>query len=276
MTLGQVALIITGVVLTGVMYLFGPLHPSEKEKSEHAVEAAAIEDLDFNAYKAEELKKLPAAELEKYEAMQTALEGVEDKPAGLNAIASLLETNQLHALAALIRKEAASLTNIDTVWKKAGNELYSLAFNTDNQSLAQYVLSQAMACYEQAIGLNPEDNEAKISLAVAHLEGQKEPMKGVMLLREITDKDPDNITANLILGKYGIVSGQFDIAAERLQKVLSIDSLNVDACLYLAEAYEGMGDKDKAIETLEQCKAIVNNPGFSDEISKYIEKLKNS
>lgn len=276
MTTGQLILVVASVAVTSVMYLFAPLHSSKKENPEHAVTATAATDFDFDAYKAEELKKLPTAELEKYQGMQAALTAADNQLPRLKDIAALLDANQLHLLAALTRKEAAALINVDTVWKETADELYSLAFNTDNQSFTQYALSQAIACYEKAVDLNPGDDEAKISLAVAHLEGQHEPMKGVMLLREITDKDPGNITANLILGKYGIISGQFDKAAERLKKVLSIDSLNVDAYLYLAEAYEGMGDKSKAIETLEQCKAMVKNQEFATQISNYIEKLKNS
>ncbi len=277
MTAGQVILVFASVVIVAVTYLFGPLLSPEKRNPEHAAATtAAKSDFDFEAFKTEELKKLPAGESEKYAQLQKELEAASDKKIKLNEIAALLESNNQNILASFSRKEIAALENSDTVWSSAAKQLYVNAYTTDNQPLTQYVLSQAIACYEKALELNPENTDVKINLAVACLEGQSEPMKGVMLLREITDKDPDNITANLILGKYGIVSGQFDKAVQRLQKVLSVDSLNVDAYLYLAEAYEGMGDKAKAIEALEKCKTVVQDSGFSNEISGYIEKLKNS
>ncbi|HXH19920.1 MAG TPA: tetratricopeptide repeat protein [Chitinophagales bacterium] len=276
MTAGQVTLIFLSAIATGAIYLFAPLLPPEKKNPRHAAAASAENNFDFESYKTDELKKLPAGELEKYEQLQTAFATAGNKQVMLNEIASLLDSNKLHLMAAFTRKEAAAYTNNDSAWGATAKELYSLAYATDNQPLTQYVLSQVIACYERALELNAENTDAKMSLAMAYLEGQTDPMKGVMLLREITDKDPDNITANLILGKYGIVSGQFDKAVQRLQKVLSVDSLNVDAYLYLAEAYEGMGDKAKAIETLEQCKKIVQDSGFSQQISNYIEKLKNS
>lgn len=277
MTAGQVILIVASVALIAVTYLFAPLLPSEKRKPQHSATATAQNEFDFDAYRAEELRKMPAEASEKYLALQDELAASAHKAGVLNEIASLLEANRQSILAAFTRREAASLSNTDSAWVAAADYLYGSAFATDNQPLTQYVISQAIACYEKALALNPENTGAKISMAVAYLEGQAEPMKGVMILREITDKDPDNISANLILGKYGIVSGQFDKAVQRLQKVLSVDSLNVDAYLYLAEAYEGMGDKAKAIETLEKCKDLMkNHPGFSNEISNYIEKLKNS
>ena len=276
MTSGQVILLIASVTITAVTFLFDPLLPPDKKIEGHSVAATAASDFDFETYAAGELKKLPAGELEKYEKMLQDLSESSDKAGMLGEIALLLEKNELNILAALRLKESAALVNADSVWNAAGANLYENAFTTDNQPLSRYVISQAIDCYQKALELNPEYDDAKIRMAVAYLEGQTEPMKGVTLLREIIDKDPDNITANLILGKYGIVSGQFDKAAQRLEKVLSIDSLNVDAYLYLAEAYEGMGNKAKAIEALEKCRDIVQHSGFSKEISKYIEKLRNS
>ena len=276
MTIGQVTLILVSIAIAGVTYLFAPLLPPEQENREHSAIASVTVDFDYEAYKQEELKRLIPEDSARYQQLISELNSTGDKPGKLNEITSLLESNQLRILVALTVKDALNDTDVDSSWYSLGKILYTNAFTTDNQQLAQYVLSQAIACYEKALEINSENTDAKINLATAYLEGQSAPMKGVMLLREITDKDPDNITANLILGKYGIVSGQFDKAAKRLQKVLSIDSLNVEAYLYLAEAYEGMGDKTKAIEALEQCKKVVTDSGFSNEISNYIEKLKNS
>lgn len=272
MTFGQISLLTGSAALVAVTYLFGPLLPPEKKNPQgEAIENTAKSDFDFDAYREEQLKKLPEGALLQYKQLQTE-SGVKKQM----ALAALFEANNLKALAAMERKSVAEGTTADSVWIKAANELYSAAHGADNQELAQYVLSQAAACYENALELNPENTDAKINLAVTYLEGQTEPMKGVMLLREITDKDPGNITANLILGKYGIVSGQFDKAVQRFEKVLSVDSLNTDAYIYLAQAYESLGEKEKAIQTLEKCKSLLSDPDFASEINRYIEKLKNS
>ena len=47
MTAGQVILILAGAVITGVMYLFAPLLPPEKENPEHALTTTAAGDFDF-------------------------------------------------------------------------------------------------------------------------------------------------------------------------------------------------------------------------------------
>jgi lipopolysaccharide biosynthesis regulator YciM len=99
-------------------------------------------------------------------------------------------------------------------------------------------------------------------------------MKGVTLLREITQNDSTNIPANIILGKLAIQSGQFDKAKKRLELVLSLRPDNTEAMYFLAEAYKGLGDKQKAIELFEKCKTLVKNPDFTREVDNYIKTFK--
>ncbi|HQV01759.1 MAG TPA: tetratricopeptide repeat protein, partial [Bacteroidia bacterium] len=86
--------------------------------------------------------------------------------------------------------------------------------------------------------------------------------------------DSNNISANIILGKLAIQSGQFDKAIKRLELVLSLKPDNTEALYFLAEAYKGSGNKQKAISLFEQCKALVNNPEFTKEIDNYITTFK--
>jgi len=44
--------------------------------------------------------------------------------------------------------------------------------------------------------------------------------------------------------------------------------------LLLAEAYNGQGNKTKAIEMLERCKKTVNDPAAKKEIENYIQSIK--
>jgi cytochrome c-type biogenesis protein CcmH/NrfG len=99
-------------------------------------------------------------------------------------------------------------------------------------------------------------------------------MKGVVLLREVTSKDSTNISANIILAKLAIQSGQLDKAINRLELVLSLRPDNTEAMYFLAEAYKNQGNKEKAISLFEQCKKLVNNPDFTKEIDNYINTFK--
>jgi tetratricopeptide (TPR) repeat protein len=76
-----------------------------------------------------------------------------------------------------------------------------------------------------------------------------------------------------MLGRFGIVSGQFDKAIARLEKVLYLRPQNSEALLLLAEAYNSKGDKSKAIEFLERCKKTVSNPELKKEIENHIKNI---
>jgi cytochrome c-type biogenesis protein CcmH/NrfG len=133
---------------------------------------------------------------------------------------------------------------------------------------------EAIACFEEALKVNPDNVDTKIALASCYTDGTGETMKGVTLLREVTQKDSNNIAANIILGKLAIQSGQFDKAVKRLERVIALRSDNTEAMYFLAEAYKGLGDKNKAIEMFEQCKRLVNKEEFSAEIDNYIKTFK--
>ena len=100
------------------------------------------------------------------------------------------------------------------------------------------------------------------------------PVRGVQILLAITREKPDDIPANMLLGRMAIQSGQFDKAITRFEVVLKLEPQNKEALFFLAQAWEGKGDKNKAIELLEKCKKIVNDPAFSGEIDQKINSLR--
>jgi len=127
---------------------------------------------------------------------------------------------------------------------------------------------------EQSLKINPNNEETKLAVATGYIEGTGEPMRGVQILLAITREKPDDIPANLLLGRMSIQSGQFDKAVGRFEVILKQEPENKEALYLLAQAYDGKGDKKKAVELLEKCKKLVNDPEFSKEIDEKINSLK--
>ena len=96
-------------------------------------------------------------------------------------------------------------------------------------------------------------------------------MKGVVLVKEITAKEPENKAANLLLGQQGLISQQYDKAKQRFETVLKNEPKNVEAMLGLAEALKGLGEIEKAKKLLEECKKLIDNPAFAKDIEEYIK-----
>lgn len=270
MTAGQATLFVASVAAVAVAYTLGPLLPPEKRNPPTSVSSSQQSSLefDYSAYRQETFK------------LNTA--GAENaSPLPEAVVTRFVDSMEAVIRAAFGQKETAEKQNIDSVWHTAGEKFSAILTSAPRigKNFDNTLRLNSIYCYEKALALNAEFTDAQISLATAYMESQgssEEVMKGVTLLRQITDKDPGNIAANLILGKYGIVSGQFDKAAQRFEKVLSVDSLNADAYLYLAQAYQSLGEKEKAISALEKCRSLVNDPDFANDITAYIEKLKNS
>lgn len=119
------------------------------------------------------------------------------------------------------------------------------------------------------------DPDAKIDIAISYVESGNEPMKGIAMLKEVIEEDPENIKALLTLGFFSIQSGQYEIAIERFEKVLSIDSGYAEAYLYLADIYETTGKTNKAINSLNKYKTLIKDSVIINEVEKHITELKN-
>jgi Flp pilus assembly protein TadD len=287
MTPGQIILSVVSVVLVGVLYFFGPSQPAKKSNANEATanrdKAAAGADehaqFDFAQYRTEAITSLPSAVQDSAKLMDEKIAAASgtDKIALLQQQKEFFVRKGIPLAAAASMLQAAETQNTVDSWTKAGHFYMAVSMGEEeNELLAQYAVNEAAACYQKAADLKPEDLDLKINLAAAYMQGGGQVMQGVQILLGIIEKHPDHIPANLILGRYGIISGQYDKAVARLEKVVKLDPKNSEALFYLAEAYNALGRKDDAVKTFEQCKKLVGDPGFSAEIDQYIEKIKNS
>ena len=286
----QLFLIVGAIILFIALYFFGDMIGSKKtesngQTSEHQHQAgeagpmsgmntsAQIADLDFTKYTNEAIAKL--SDENKIKANNLTQSATKSNTAiAYKDIAEFWEAQKDLNMAANYYKKGAFLENTEKSVTFAGNLFVALLQKTEEPSIRKWQAVEAISCFEKAIELNPTNIDTKIALATCYTEGTGETMKGVTLLREITQNDSTNIPANIILGKLAIQSGQFDKAKKRLELVLSLRPDNTEAMYFLAEAYKGLGDKQKAIELFEKCKTLVKNPDFTKEIDSYIKTFK--
>ena len=189
-------------------------------------------------------------------------------------LSAVWERNKIMPVAVYYNAKAAKLENSEKKLTFAGQNFLQLMENESSPSVQVWEAREAVSCLEQSLKINPDNEDTKLALATGYIEGTGEPMKGVQILLAITREKPDDVPANMLLGRMSIQSGQFDKAVGRFETVLKQEPDNKEALFFLAQAYEGKGDKPKAIEMLEKCKKIVNNPEFSKEIDKRINSLK--
>lgn len=275
--LGVRLVMLFSVLLTAILY-FGNF-TQKKEKSAEAPHATLPEGISFEEYADMQLKLIEDAsvkdEILKVNQQYTAATVDSVKSQQAHLLAELWKSagnNNLeayyHYLSASADKDAAALA-------ASGEKLISLYRNSQDTLIKNNLITFALRSLEAASTLNPDNLELKVKLGSAYVEGSPEPMKGITLLREVVEKDPENISALIMLGRFAILSGQYDKAKERLDQVLVLDPNNAEAIYFMAITQEGLGNIEKAIELLEACKKIVANPDFDAEINGYIEQLRN-
>ncbi len=131
--------------------------------------------------------------------------------------------------------------------------LFHNAMSESNDSMS-YTNRAGKAIHYYTMVLEKDSNnlEAKSALGLCIALSTSEPMKGIMMLREVVTKDPNNETGQYYLGVLSMKSGQYQKAIERFERVKLINSKNFNVLLPLAEAYLAIGDSKMAISNLDE------------------------
>jgi tetratricopeptide (TPR) repeat protein len=198
-----------------------------------------------------------------------------DKKAAYEQLILTLDSLRQPALAAYYMEKAAVASPIEKNWVSAGDRYYTaIRFTKPEDHPVLY--GKAIECFQKGLELNPDNLEAKISLASCYVEGSSDPMKGIGLLKEVEKVDSNNVNLQLNLAFFSEKSGQWDKAIMRFEKVLIIKPDLIEVYLHLADAYKQKGDKENAIKSLEKYRSLVDDVVIKTEIQNYINQLKNS
>lgn len=152
------------------------------------------------------------------------------------------------ALAGIYAQEIAESKNDEESWAIAGTT-YGMGIKKYPESdLRQFCQGRAIKALQNAISINPDNSQHRINLALCYVdmppEGQ--PMKGILMLRDLLDKNPEDVGVLTQLGALAIRTGQFEKAVERLGKANEVQPNNKQVLSLLANAYRGMGDVPNA------------------------------
>lgn len=118
------------------------------------------------------------------------------------------------------------------------------------------------------------DIEIKIARATLMVESGENPMEGIKLFREILVEEPDNIEVHYRLGLFSLQSGQMDKAVMRFEKVVGMNNTTYpDALFYLGQAYQGLGEKSKALEAYTKYKQTTTDTVITHGVDRLINEL---
>jgi tetratricopeptide (TPR) repeat protein len=163
------------------------------------------------------------------------------------------------ALAGAYAEQVAELEESDESWSIAGST-YAICLQRakDDNTVRDFCAGRAVKAFENAISLNPGNlaHQVNMALCFADAPPPDEPMRAVNMLLDLNQRHPDNVLILNALGRLAIRIGQYDRAVERLERSLSLDRNNSNTVCLLSQAYEGLGDVDKARAFASQCEAM--------------------
>lgn len=198
-----------------------------------------------------------------------------------DAIDSAAPVNRPHAFSA---NPALNTRLLDAVSRAEGQpsednflqaaELFNDVFSSETDTVhASLQAQKAIYFYQKTLEKNPGNINAKAGLGWCTALSSNEPMKGIMMLREVVKEFPDHERTSYYLGLLSVKSGQFQKAIERFETVKKINSENINVLLPLGEAYFSVGNKEKALENLSILKNQTKDKELSTQASILIERI---
>jgi predicted Zn-dependent protease len=152
---------------------------------------------------------------------------------------------------------------------------YFSASKGASEELKQKLFLRASEYYNSVDELEANlSTDQLMNYAICLVETGTNPMQGIGILNNISQREPENYKVQLNLGYFSVKSGQFDKAEQRFLNVLEIEPKFVEAYLYLGDVAETVKDYDKAIKYYTLYKNSLSNEKIALEVEKYIDQLR--
>jgi len=275
----QLILVGGGLVLFVLLFFFGNTIPPKKAtpvaaNTPHQEKVIETEKLLTHAK-----ERLTPQQLEKVTSLENSVKRGDVKNQQLQVYKTLSsfwrDTINLFEPYAYYLGQAAKLENSEKSLTFAAHLFLNNLKTEEEHAMQDWLAKNAKDLFEQALKINPANDSSKIGLGACYIFGHisENPMEGIAKIREVVDRNPDNLFGQFILGLGGVRSGQFDKAIERFLIVAEKQPDNLEAALNLAETYDRKGDKINAIKWYNTVKGKVSHPEAQKELDARINAL---
>lgn len=252
----------SAVVLFLILY-FGCDTKPESQKALEKSRALALESTDLSELLLTAKATLNASQLTGINELETQLENAADdssKVETLKQISSAWYQLGQPAVAGTYAQQVAEALNDEQSWSITGTTFSICLQMSQEEQVRNYCLGRAVKAFENAISINPANLTHRVNLALTYTEmpPKDEPMKGILMLREMNQQEPNNVLVLNSLSRLAIKTNQWDRAKERLEQAIAIEPQNVNTICMLAQVYEQLGEAEQAKVFTDRCTAANN------------------
>jgi tetratricopeptide (TPR) repeat protein len=266
----QLLVLIGAIALTAILY-FAPQKTKQKEtgKTEEKAEAS----YSFETLLSSAKSGLKRQELEPINKIESGLGKNQPDSALLDSLGKQWDKLEQPVISSHYFELIALQKPGEKTWLNAAYRFFDASAMTEDSVLRSMMTNKAIASYNNVLQFNPDNLDAKTDLGVCYAQGTREPMKGIMLLREVVTKNPNHENAQFNLGVLSVKSGQYEKAIERFQKVLEINPTRKEMYYMIGKSYMLAGNKEKALETLEKLKKETSNLQLIEQTNSLISQI---
>jgi tetratricopeptide (TPR) repeat protein len=274
----QIVVLSIGITLLLLLVIFGKTVNPNKERQLRVVNKSK-ETLDIKNVLASSKQRLAPYQIAKLGKLEVA----SDRANNLDKIAIFQELANFWKDSARVYEpylfyigEIAKLENSEKSLTFAAQQFTSSLLEVAEPAIQNWLATNAKVLFDKALVINPNNDSSKIGLGACYILGNisDNPMQGILPVKDIASKNPDNLFAQLVLGLGGKKSGQYDKAIERFLIIVNKQPDNIIIVLQLAECYEIKRDSPNAKIWYEKALKLVNNQDIKKEIAKRISELK--
>lgn len=260
------------------LYSFGRFKPNHAEHASHA-EGNQAEKFEINTFingLKKELTPSQSAYLTSLEDALTRGDLVNQRIANFQALSNFWRDSARIFLPFIYYAgEKAKLENSEKNLNFAAHSMLEELRGVSNPELKMWMATEANDLFSRSLKLNPNNDSTIIGWGSTYFFGAGgAPMEGILKIRAIADKNPNNAFAQFMLGYGGMVSGQNEKAIERFKKTLELDPSNTEAVFLLAELYEKAGNNAEAKIWYQKGLNSVRNPELIKALEEKIKSLK--
>ncbi len=275
----QFILIGGGILLVAILFIFGNTIPPKKPSPPSANTPNKEKTVNTEKLLLHAKERLTPFQLMKLTALENSVNRGDVKNQQLKVFKQLAsywrDTIKLFEPYAYYTSEAAKLENSEKNLTFAAHLFLGNLQTEAEPGMQNWLATNAKVLFEKALVINPGNDSSKIGLGACYIFGNvsDNPMEGISKIREVIQRDPENVFAHMMLGLGGVKSGQLDKAIEHFKAVLTKQPENLEAALNLAETFDRHGDKTEAIKWYREVKKMINNPEAQKELDNRINAI---
>ena len=124
-------------------------------------------------------------------------------------------------LAGPVQEEIAAELNTEAEWIRAGNAYYDW-MESETGSPRTYFARKAIAAYQRALGINPDNHDVRTDMAIAYLYDPENTMQAILNTNMVLEEDSNHVQANFNRGIMLLQIGRFEQAKAQLRKVMRL------------------------------------------------------